>query len=159
MTAPLPSPREAMCQAVERAQLGEFDGARLWLDIARELRLGAAGSQARPMPRPLDDRGRLTAEADLATAGLAPIGPSLASAYAQVGVPAEAPPERTSETVVAGFALPVCAYCGGSLVWVTPGPEAGSPVPHWAHALTEQTVCPIPVDGQSRTFATPLGDG
>lgn len=49
----LPTARAAMRQAVERAQLGEWDGARVWIDIARELRLGEA-SPARPLPRPLD---------------------------------------------------------------------------------------------------------
>ncbi len=32
--------REAMAQAIERAQLGDVEPGRLWLDIARELRLG-----------------------------------------------------------------------------------------------------------------------
>jgi hypothetical protein len=40
------SARQAMQQAIERAQLGEFDDARLWLDIARELRAGE--KDARP---------------------------------------------------------------------------------------------------------------
>jgi hypothetical protein len=44
-----------MRQAIERAQMGEFDGARVFLDIARELRLGSAPSPALQRTKHLGD--------------------------------------------------------------------------------------------------------
>jgi hypothetical protein len=53
--------REAMEQAIRKAETGMIEGARLWLDIARELREGVAGDQAvlavsGPVVGPKDDR-------------------------------------------------------------------------------------------------------
>lgn len=79
----LPSPREAMRNAVEHAHVDDLEGARLWLDLARELRVGSARAGV-PIPRPLDygvdlggDLGTLATRADLATAGLVPFGDKL----------------------------------------------------------------------------------
>lgn len=51
MSSRLPTSGQAMRQAIERAQTGELDAARVWLDIARELRLGEAGHMVSPLPR------------------------------------------------------------------------------------------------------------
>jgi len=138
----LPSPRQAMRQAFERAQLGEFEAARLWLDLARELRVGSM--PARPFPRSLDTRSELAAEADLATAGLMP-APDPApdeTAVLRYDPPGEATPNR-------------CAYCGHEIGLVlSPGTE-----PHiWRHLLTKQAVCPVSRPDQQHTFATPSVD-
>lgn len=165
----LPTPGEAMQQAVERAQLGDIEGGTLWLGIARELRLGEVTSPARPIPRPLDDRGELAAEADLATAGLVPPPVARHAEYEEVvlrsgGVihlPAERPAYRDSETEVIRYdpagdpGAVACAYCSYDIGLVFP--EDGSPA-QWKHLVTKQAVCPVSHPEQSHSFATPALD-
>jgi hypothetical protein len=57
MTVPLPTPREAMAQAVERAKVGDYEGGHVWTAIARELREGAQRGHELPVPRIEPDHG------------------------------------------------------------------------------------------------------
>lgn len=88
-------------------------------------------------------------------------GETAAARFERIAVPAVEPAYRAADTAIidTGFELPLCAYCEHSLVWVTPGPEAAPErTPHWAHALTNQSVCPVSAPDQAHTFATPRGD-
>lgn len=46
----LPTPAVMMAYAIDEASRGNTDQARLWLDIARELRQGAEAAACRPLP-------------------------------------------------------------------------------------------------------------
>ena len=163
---PLPTPGEAMRQAIERAQLGDIEGGNLWLGIARELRLGA--SPAGPIPRPLE-RSELTAEADLATAGLMTLSGQLAdtplarhAAYEAglISVPAERP-AASDETAVLrypegdapGERFPRCGHCGHAVELNLEQVPA-----LWVHVMTRQAVCPISQPDQQHTYAQPEVD-
>lgn len=154
MSAPLPSAREAMRQAIERAQLGDLEGGRLWLDIARELRAGE--TLAWPFPRPLDSREGppevvvpLPDENNFDTAVIV-LPPVARHAEHE---------DRLAQTVVLGYdpageAAPNrCGNCPHEIELDTDG---GRPI--WRHSMTRQAVCPVNSPDQTHTFATPLVD-
>jgi hypothetical protein len=162
----------------------ELERARVWVIIAHELRAGAAAA-AVPKPRPLDGPSFIVDEDvttglpdrifDYRRAQIA--GPSMSAV-----VLAKARLEMISrgavvhddemsllrEIIDRSQQAPEtrCAYCPHSLVWVTPGPNAGNQTPRWVHAVTMQEVCPSDaLEGDSRnleitrTFAMPMADG
>lgn len=168
----LPTARDAMREAIDCAQREYWEGARMWLDIARELRHGEA-PPARPYPRPLDGRSELAAEADLATAGLMPIdrhvqhedelsayaGEQASARFAPVHVPVEQPVYRTADTEIIRTdrpedeGLPRCGQEGCGLRVEL----ALNNVPAiWVHALTQQARCPVSYDRE--LYATPAVD-
>lgn len=67
--------REAMSRAIARAELGEIELARMWLDIARELRVGSGGVIGPPLPKPVlldagqryEDEPSASADSDIDT--------------------------------------------------------------------------------------------
>lgn len=175
----LPTPGEAMQQAVERAQLGDIEGGTLWLGIARELRLGAATPPARPIPRPLEDRSELVAEADLATAGVIPppiarhveheeqlaageyAGETASARVQRLAMPADPPAYRSAQTEIIRYDpgdegdMPRCGQrgCGHSVELDL------SQIPAiWVHSITGQAVCPVSDPSQTHSFAAPLVD-
>jgi len=185
----LPSPRNAMRMAVELASKPaatelELERARVWVIIAHELRAGAAAA-AVPKPRPLDGPSFIVDE-DV-TAGLPdrifdyrrgqiarPSKSAIALAKARLEMISRGATVMTDERslldeiVERSEWVPEtrCAYCPHSLVWVTPGPNAGNQTPRWVHGLTMQEVCPSDaLEGDSRnlevtrTFAMPMADG
>lgn len=129
--------REAMQQAIERAQLGEFEGGRLWLDIARELREGAAHPDVMRMP------GKVTWNAEQAIRQ---------SAADQTMTMPTADQTVTMPSVPARIDLgELCAHCGYAIQL------AGDMI---VHSRTGQNVCPVPVDtAGTHTFATPMTKG
>jgi hypothetical protein len=84
---PLPTSAEAMREAVMLAKLRDFDGGRLWLDIARELRTGSR--PAAPFPRMLEREGPPEVLVEDVTEGL----PDCAAGYYRGQIPG---PSRTS---------------------------------------------------------------
>lgn len=180
MSITLPTPAEAMRQAIERAQLGDYEHARFWLDVAIELRRGARPRLAPCSPEPCQPigcdngyhiAGCWYAEADDPVEHLAqppapagePAAQRIDRTFAEAGADETAimrrvPADPGDATAV--VELPMCAHCGHALTWVTPGAEATRTgrMPHWSHAVTGQEVCPVNDPTRAHTYATPRVD-
>lgn len=148
----LPTPREAMRAAVDAVQMGDHDGARTWVMIARELRAGSVPRS--PLPR-LADVGVLAEHSQVALTRSDIAWPDTAAA----GDPAETAVMTFGEHGSQG--LPRCGYCGHLIEWrnSTPNDMAGTTVvAAWIHMVTMQSVCPVSAPDQAHTFATPAID-
>lgn len=120
----IPTPRAAMAEAVAAARRNDPALARVWLDIATEIRRGTSSA-----PEPSDPR---EAEERLARAGLRP------------GVPAFAAHPRTLEERTQTFRkapAPLVGVCRHCHTPITRG-DAGA---EWRHKYTEQVVCAVPM--------------
>lgn len=165
---PIMSARAAMRQAIERAELGEFEGAQLWLNIATELRQGewmsasAKGIELTDSPtqgRPRGGRvmhywprggGEFLCGADSGFRTTDRMSVTCQSC-AHMLITKRFTEERADETVILNTPM-VCAHCDFAIGVVTPA--FGSPT-FWAHLTTRQRVCPGTPKPGGHTYATP----
>lgn len=132
---PIMSARDAMLQAIERAQMGEFGGARTWVAIAAELRAG-----------------------EIASASIKGILANCAGEQANVRFTRPPPfaEESADETVILNTPE-VCAQSGCGLAIGLAVPNAGG-ASFWAHLTTGQRVCPGTPKAGGHTYAIPKVD-
>ena len=168
---PLPSAREALRQAVERAVHEEWHGAAVWLGIARELRQGTRpsiwsdaaglpeaeelmighGDEAAQHVGQLFGQHRVDVDDHLRPLRQPPADPAATAVI---------DPGETSRITLEDGHLQRCGNCSHRIEWLTPGPDATATgrMPHWVHALTQQEVCPVSAPDQPHTYATPRVD-
>lgn len=165
---PIMSACAAMRQAIERAELGEFEGAQLWLNIATELRAGEIASasvkgieltDSPTQGRPRGGRvmhywprggGEFLCGADSGFRTTDRMSVTCQSC-AHMLITKRFTEEPADETAIVS-APAGCAHCGFA-IGVIPGAE------FIVHLTTGQRVCPgMPKIGVGHTYATYKAD-
>lgn len=161
--------REAMVEAIRKAEAELYEGAQVWLGIATELRLGTLpvvmsgqgkGYEDEPTDAPLLDLGQRMEDEPLdidqdkpSEQGVAPVtqrmnlqGHETTSLMPRLRMPnGEALPERQH---------PACIHCWTEVYW---SPMSAAAPGAWRHVADDQAVCP-PLSATpetSHTFAWP----
>lgn len=140
----IPTSREAMSYAVQSARSGDVEIARIWLDIARELR---KGSQPAPIPViRMPGKSRWMAGGPAAAEAIRKVEPEdMITRVEQVDFgPVTAVMPTADQTQITLGEL--CASCGYAISL------AGDMI---VHTRTGQNVCPVETLDGGHTFATP----